>query len=213
MSPSQPLPAAHHHLRVGVLPLGGQPTSCAAARSTAPTGRATFSPSSSSSASVTSGTRSTTRRSRPSARTVPTSTASRSRRAATGRHRPRDAGQRRHRPAECDARHRGRQPASTSTVSLATPSGAIRIASPTPLLKDLIEHFSSLGLGKQPRRQRRDRRRLRVPHQAVRRRDQPQAGEFYTPRTVVRLMVGILDPKEGETVYDPAAVRHEALSR
>ena len=31
-----------------------------------------------------------------------------------------------------------------------------------------------------------------------------KAGEFYTPRTVVRLMVNILDPKAGETVYDPA---------
>ena len=31
-----------------------------------------------------------------------------------------------------------------------------------------------------------------------------KAGEFYTPRSVVRLMVDILDPKEGETIYDPA---------
>ncbi len=31
-----------------------------------------------------------------------------------------------------------------------------------------------------------------------------QAGEFYTPRTVVRLLVRILDPQPGETVYDPA---------
>lgn len=30
------------------------------------------------------------------------------------------------------------------------------------------------------------------------------AGEFYTPRAVVRLLVGILDPKPGETIYDPA---------
>ena len=31
-----------------------------------------------------------------------------------------------------------------------------------------------------------------------------KAGEFYTPRTIVRLMVNILDPKAGESVYDPA---------
>ena len=31
-----------------------------------------------------------------------------------------------------------------------------------------------------------------------------QAGEFYTPRSVVQLLVRILDPKPGETVYDPA---------
>lgn len=31
------------------------------------------------------------------------------------------------------------------------------------------------------------------------------AGEFYTPRPVVRAMVKALDPKPGETIYDPAA--------
>ena len=31
-----------------------------------------------------------------------------------------------------------------------------------------------------------------------------KAGEFYTPRSVVNLMVSILDPKQGETVYDPS---------
>lgn len=30
------------------------------------------------------------------------------------------------------------------------------------------------------------------------------AGEFYTPRTIVTLMVELLDPQPGETVYDPA---------
>jgi type I restriction enzyme M protein len=31
-----------------------------------------------------------------------------------------------------------------------------------------------------------------------------KAGEFYTPRSVVRMMVDLLDPKEGESIYDPA---------
>ena len=31
-----------------------------------------------------------------------------------------------------------------------------------------------------------------------------KAGEFYTPRSVVRLMIDMLDPKEAETIYDPA---------
>ncbi len=31
-----------------------------------------------------------------------------------------------------------------------------------------------------------------------------KAGEFYTPRSVVELMINILDPQEGETIYDPA---------
>lgn len=30
------------------------------------------------------------------------------------------------------------------------------------------------------------------------------AGEFYTPRTIVKLMVDLLDPQPGETIYDPA---------
>lgn len=30
------------------------------------------------------------------------------------------------------------------------------------------------------------------------------AGEFYTPRAIVKLMVDLLDPQPGETVYDPA---------
>ncbi|CAE6866224.1 putative type I restriction enzymeP M protein [Paraburkholderia aspalathi] len=31
-----------------------------------------------------------------------------------------------------------------------------------------------------------------------------KAGEFYTPRSVVRLMIDVLDPKEAGTIYDPA---------
>nr|WTA70831.1 type I restriction-modification system subunit M [Micromonospora sp. NBC_00855] len=31
-----------------------------------------------------------------------------------------------------------------------------------------------------------------------------KAGEFYTPRAVVKLLVEILDPQPGETIYDPA---------
>lgn len=71
-------------------------------------------------------------------------------------------------------------------------------------LKNLIEHFSSLNLDD--------------AHCAV---DvlghayeylikkfaditNKKAGEFYTPRPVVSLLVRILDPKPGETVYDPA---------
>ena len=31
-----------------------------------------------------------------------------------------------------------------------------------------------------------------------------KAGEFYTPRTIVSLLVHILDPSDSETIYDPA---------
>jgi hypothetical protein len=30
-----------------------------------------------------------------------------------------------------------------------------------------------------------------------------KAGEFYTPRSVVRLRVNVLDPRAGESIYDP----------
>lgn len=30
------------------------------------------------------------------------------------------------------------------------------------------------------------------------------AGEFYTPRSIVKMMINLLDPKPGDTVYDPA---------
>jgi type I restriction enzyme M protein len=76
---------------------------------------------------------------------------------------------------------------------------------PDPLLKDLIEHFSALGLGN-----------ARVASDVIgdayeflikkfADTTRNKAGEFYTPRSVVRLMVDILDPQEGETVYDPAS--------
>lgn len=48
------------------------------------------------------------------------------------------------------------------------------------------------------------------------------AGEFYTPRPIVKLMVRLLDPKPGESVYDPAcgtggmlieSIRHMKNSR
>jgi type I restriction enzyme M protein len=34
------------------------------------------------------------------------------------------------------------------------------------------------------------------------------AGEYYTPRPLVRLMVKIVNPKIGETVFDPHYVVH-----
>lgn len=75
---------------------------------------------------------------------------------------------------------------------------------PDPLLKDLIEHFSALRLGN-----------TNVTSDVIgdayeylikqfADATNKKAGEFYTPRSVVRLMVELLDPQEGETVYDPA---------
>ena len=73
------------------------------------------------------------------------------------------------------------------------------------LLKDLIEGFSSISLGNNAV----DTDILGDAYEYlvgkfadVTRRN--KAGEFYTPRSVVRMMVEILDPKEGESIYDPA---------
>lgn len=73
------------------------------------------------------------------------------------------------------------------------------------LLKDLIEGFSSISLGN-------DAVHTDILGDAyeylvgkfadVNRRN--KAGEFYTPRSVVRMMVELLDPQEGESIYDPA---------
>lgn len=75
---------------------------------------------------------------------------------------------------------------------------------PDALLKDLIEHFSGLNLGNQQvagdiigdAYEYLIKKFADATHN--------KAGEFYTPRSVVRLLVDLLDPQEGETIYDPA---------
>lgn len=75
---------------------------------------------------------------------------------------------------------------------------------PDALLKDLIEHFSRLQL----RNQDVDSDIMGQAYEYLIKRfadaANKKAGEFYTPRSVVRLMVEILDPNPGETIYDPA---------
>lgn len=72
------------------------------------------------------------------------------------------------------------------------------------LLVDLIDHFSRLDL-----------RNEAVPNDVLGQAYEylikkfadltnRKAGEFYTPRPIVELMVRMLAPKAGETVYDPA---------
>jgi len=75
---------------------------------------------------------------------------------------------------------------------------------PDELLKDLIEHFSALNLGN--KRVTSDLMGDAYEYLIKQFADatKNKAGEFYTPRSIVRLMVDILDPTEGETVYDPA---------
>jgi type I restriction enzyme M protein len=73
------------------------------------------------------------------------------------------------------------------------------------LLRDLIEGFSEIALGNTAvgTDVLGDAYEYLVGKFAdVTRRN--KAGEFYTPRSVVRMMVEILDPKEGESIYDPS---------
>ena len=73
------------------------------------------------------------------------------------------------------------------------------------LVKDMVEGFSSISLGNNAVNTDvlGDAYEYLVGKFAdVNRRN--KAGEFYTPRSVVRMMVEILDPKEGESIYDPA---------
>jgi type I restriction enzyme M protein len=75
---------------------------------------------------------------------------------------------------------------------------------PDSLLRDLIEHFSSITLGNAAA----EADVLGQSYEYLIKKfadlTNKKAGEFYTPRSVVRLMVNILDPKEGESIYDPA---------
>jgi type I restriction enzyme M protein len=75
---------------------------------------------------------------------------------------------------------------------------------PDELIKNLIEHFSTLNIGNT--RVSGDVMGDAYEYLIKKFADSTnkKAGEFYTPRSVVRLMIDILDPKEGETVYDPA---------
>jgi len=75
---------------------------------------------------------------------------------------------------------------------------------PDSLLRDLIEHFSRIHLGN--REAQADILGQSYEYLIKKFADatNKKAGEFYTPRSVVRLMVNILDPQEGESIYDPA---------
>ena len=71
------------------------------------------------------------------------------------------------------------------------------------LLRDLIEHFSRINLGNKAA----EADVLGQSYEYLIKKfadiTNKKAGEFYTPRSVVKLMVNILDPKEGDSIYDP----------
>jgi type I restriction enzyme M protein len=73
------------------------------------------------------------------------------------------------------------------------------------LLCDLIEHFSRLPLTNAAAQADILGQAYEYLIKKFADATNKKAGEFYTPRSVVRLMVNILDPRPGETIYDPAA--------
>lgn len=75
---------------------------------------------------------------------------------------------------------------------------------PDHLLLQLLNHFNKINLSVQNVR---DDDMGRAYEYLIKRfadKANKKAGEFYTPRAIVRLMVNVLDPQPGETVYDPA---------
>jgi len=72
------------------------------------------------------------------------------------------------------------------------------------LLKDLIEHFSALSLGNEMCKADVLGQAYEYLIKKFADLTNKKAGEFYTPRSVVALMVRILAPEAGETIYDPA---------
>ncbi len=75
---------------------------------------------------------------------------------------------------------------------------------PDSLLRDLVDHYSKLPLSNH----RVEPDVLGNAYEYLIKKfadlSNKKAGEFYTPRSVVRMLVNLLDPQEGETVYDPA---------
>ncbi len=75
---------------------------------------------------------------------------------------------------------------------------------PDSLLRDLLEHFSRTALGNTAAQADILGQSYEYLIKKFADLTNKKAGEFYTPRSVVRLMANILDPKEGESIYDPA---------
>lgn len=75
---------------------------------------------------------------------------------------------------------------------------------PDSLITELLNHFHQIPMGVKDVRDDDMGRAYEFLIKKFADKANKKAGEFYTPRTVVRLMVNVLDPKAGEVVYDPA---------
>lgn len=71
-------------------------------------------------------------------------------------------------------------------------------------LKDLIEHMSKIRVGNENYSSDVMGDSYEYLIKKFADLSKKNAGEFYTPRSVIRLMVKLLDPRPGDTVYDPA---------
>src|SRR5208337_1303566 len=75
---------------------------------------------------------------------------------------------------------------------------------PDSLLRDLIEHFSRITLGNAVAQADVLGQSYEYLIKKFADLTNKKAGEFYTPRYVISLMIKILEPQSGETIYDPA---------
>jgi len=75
---------------------------------------------------------------------------------------------------------------------------------PDSLITELLNHFHQIPMGVKDVRDDDMGRAYEYLIKKFADKANKKAGEFYTPRTVVRLMVNVLDPKTDEVVYDPA---------
>ena len=75
---------------------------------------------------------------------------------------------------------------------------------PDRVLVDLVDHFSKYSLSNENV----DDDLLGVAYEYLIKKfadlSNKKAGEYYTPRSVIELMVKMIDPQAGETIYDPA---------
>lgn len=75
---------------------------------------------------------------------------------------------------------------------------------PDRVLKDLIEHFSTISFRNQDVTGDVIGQAYEILIKKFADETKESAGEFYTPREVITLMIRYLDPQAGDTIYDPA---------
>jgi type I restriction enzyme M protein len=75
---------------------------------------------------------------------------------------------------------------------------------PDPLMVELIEHFHKVNLSNSNLTADKLGRAYEYLIKQFADESNKAAGEFYTPRTVVTLITKILDPKDTDSIYDPA---------